>query len=79
MVQNSSPGRPYLGRRGQMKKENEHRINNESTAQEVRVEGEKIETGVYRNAKALKCAEEREGEIDEISKAADATGCKVIE
>lgn len=79
MVQNSSPGRPYLGRRGPMKKENEHRINNEITAHEVRVVGENIETGVYPISKALKIAEEMELDLVEISPSAVPPVCKVID
>lgn len=45
--------------------QNEHRLNNEITAQEVRVIGEDIEPGIYPLAQALKWAQEKEVDLVE--------------
>ncbi|MBX7205858.1 MAG: translation initiation factor IF-3 [Bacteroidia bacterium] len=79
MVQNPNQGRPFLGRRGPQKKENEHKINREITAHEVRVVGENIETGIYPLSQALKFAEELELDLVEISPTAVPPVCKVVD
>ncbi len=79
MVQNPNQGRPFLGRRGPQKKENEHKINKEITAHEVRVVGENIETGIYPLSQALKFAEELELDLVEISPTAVPPVCKVVD
>ncbi len=79
MVQNPNQGRPFLGRRGPQKRENEHKINREITAQEVRVVGENIETGIYPLSQALKFAEELELDLVEISPTAVPPVCKVVD
>jgi translation initiation factor IF-3 len=80
LQQKSNPGSPYMGRRGPFrKKENEHRINNEIMAQEVRVVGENIEPGVYPLSKAQKIAEELGLDLVEISPSAVPPVCKVVD
>ncbi len=79
MVQNPNQGRPFLGRRGPQKRENEHKINREITAHEVRVVGENIETGIYPLSQALKFAEELELDLVEISPTAVPPVCKVVD
>jgi translation initiation factor IF-3 len=79
LVQNPNQGRPFLGRRGPQKRENEHKINREITAQEVRVVGENIETGIYPLSQALKFAEELELDLVEISPTAVPPVCKVVD
>lgn len=59
--------------------QNEHRLNNEITAPQVRVIGEGIEPGVYPIAVALKMAEEKEVDLVEISPNAEPPVCRVID
>ncbi len=56
-----------------------HKINRFITADEVRVVGEGIESGVYPIAKALKIAEEMELDLVEISPNAEPPVCKVVD
>jgi translation initiation factor IF-3 len=60
-------------------KQNEHRLNNEITAAEVRVVGEDIEPGVYTVAQALRMAQEREVDLVEISPNAVPPVCRLID
>lgn len=59
--------------------QNEHRLNNEITAPEVRVVGEDIEPGVYPLAEALKMATAREVDLVEISPNAVPPVCRLID
>lgn len=67
---------PYQGRQ---KKQNEHRLNDEITAKEVRVVGENIEPAVYPLEKALKMAQEMEVDLVEISPTAVPPVCRLID
>jgi translation initiation factor IF-3 len=60
-------------------KQNEHRLNREITAPEVRVVAEDIEPGVYPIAQAIKWAEEREVDLVEISPNAVPPVCRIID
>ncbi|MCD6011287.1 MAG: translation initiation factor [Flavipsychrobacter sp.] len=59
--------------------QNEHKLNNEITAQEVRVIGEDIEPGVYPLAVAIKMAADKEVDLVEISPNAVPPVCRVID
>src|SRR6476469_5415724 len=59
--------------------QNEHRLNNEITAPEVRVIGEGIEPGVYPLAQALKMAQAQEVDLVEISPNAVPPVCRIID
>lgn len=59
--------------------QNEHRLNNEITAPEVRVIGEDIEPGIYPLAQALKWAVEKEVDLVEISPNAVPPVCRLID
>ena len=64
----------------QQKDENELRINNQITAQQVRLVGENIpEQGVYPIAKAMRLADELELDLVEISAKADPPVCKILD
>ncbi len=59
--------------------QNEHKLNNEITAPEVRVVGEDIEPGVYPLAVALKMATDKQVDLVEISPNAVPPVCRIIE
>ena len=59
--------------------QNEHRLNNEITALEVRVIGEDIEPGVYPVAVAIKMAQAKEVDLVEISPNAVPPVCRIID
>jgi translation initiation factor IF-3 len=59
--------------------QNEHRLNNEITAQEVRVIGEDIEPGIYPIAEAIKMAIAKEADLVEISPTAVPPVCRIID
>jgi translation initiation factor IF-3 len=59
--------------------QNEHRLNREITALEVRLIGEGIEPGVYPIAQALRFAEEQEVDLVEISPNAVPPVCRLID
>ncbi|GAA4465878.1 translation initiation factor IF-3 [Nemorincola caseinilytica] len=59
--------------------QNEHRLNNEITAPEVRVVGEDMEPGVYPIAEAIKMAIAREVDLVEISPNAVPPVCRLID
>jgi len=69
------------GRRGPARiiKEDQHRINNKITANEVRLVGDNIEGGVYSLRKALEKAENMGLDLVEISPKAKPPVCKIIE
>lgn len=74
-MQKRSKGKPFFRPRQLAR---EHRLNDEITAQEVRVVGEDIEPGVYPVAEAIKMAEEREVDLVEISPNAVPPVCRLI-
>ena len=59
--------------------QNEHRLNNEITAPEVRVIGEDIEPGIYPIAVAIKMAQAKEVDLVEISPTAVPPVCRLID
>lgn len=59
--------------------QNEHRLNNEITAPEVRVIGEDIEPGIYPIAVAIKMAQGKEVDLVEISPSAVPPVCRIID
>ncbi len=67
---------PYFKPR---QKENEHRLNQEITVQEVRLIGEGIEPGVYPIAEALRMAKEQEVDLVEVSPNAVPPVCRIID
>lgn len=75
-MQKRSKGKPFFKPR---QVQNEHRLNREITAQEVRVIGEDVEPGIYPLAAALRMAEEREVDLVEISPNATPPVCRLID
>ena len=75
-MQKRPKGKPFFKPRVP---QNEHRLNREITAQEVRVVGEGIEPGVYPLAEALKMAEAQEVDLVEISPNAVPPVCRLID
>jgi len=75
-MQKRSKGRPPFRPRVP---QNEHRLNNEITAPEVRVIGEGIEPGVYPIAEAIKMAIAQEVDLVEISPNGVPPVCRVID
>jgi translation initiation factor IF-3 len=59
--------------------QNEHRLNSEITAPEVRVIGEGIEIGVYPIAQAIQMAKDQEVDLVEISPNAVPPVCRIID
>lgn len=59
--------------------QNEHRLNREITAQEVRLIGEGVEPAVYPLAEALRLAQEQEVDLVEISPNAVPPVCRLID
>jgi len=59
--------------------QNEHRLNNEITAPEVRVIGDDVEPGVYPIAEAIKMAIAKEVDLVEISPNAVPPVCRIID
>lgn len=59
--------------------ENPHNINEDITADEVRLVGDNVEVGVYTVSKALELAREQELDLVEISPNADPPVCKIID
>ncbi len=67
-------------RQAQRRDENELNINEQISAQQVRLVGDNIpEPGVYPIAKALQMADEQELDLVEISAAADPPVCKILD
>jgi translation initiation factor IF-3 len=75
-MQKRSKGKPFFKPRVP---QNEHRLNREITAAEVRVVGEGIEPGLYTLAEALKMAEAQEVDLVEISPNAVPPVCRLID
>ncbi|HYD21666.1 MAG TPA: translation initiation factor IF-3, partial [Flavipsychrobacter sp.] len=75
-MQKRGKGKPFFKPR---QVQNEHRLNREITAAEVRVIGEDIEPGVYPIAQAIKMAEEQEVDLVEISPNAVPPVCRLID
>lgn len=65
--------------RGRRITEPEHRINDRITANEVRLVGENIESGVYSRSEALRIAQEQEVDLVEISPNAVPPVCRLID
>ncbi|WP_207420858.1 translation initiation factor IF-3 [Desertivirga arenae] len=72
-------GRPGGSRPPMKKKEAEHNINQFIRAQQVRLVGDNVETGIYSLQDALKIADEQELDLVEISPNASPPVCKVID
>ena len=72
-------GRPGGSRLPMKKKEAEHNINQFIRAQQVRLVGDNIETGIFSLQEALKIADEQELDLVEISPNANPPVCKVID
>ena len=75
-MQKRSKGRPPFKPRIP---QNEHRLNNEITAPEVRLIGEDVEPAVYPLAEALRMAREKEVDLVEISPNAVPPVCRLID
>jgi len=75
-MQKRSKGRPPFKPRIP---QNEHRLNNEITAPEVRLIGEDVEPAVYPIAEALRMAREKEVDLVEISPNAVPPVCRLID
>lgn len=75
-MQRRSKGKPFFKPR---QLQREHRLNEEITAQEVRVVGEDIEPGVYPIAQAIKFAQDKEVDLVEISPNAVPPVCRLID
>ncbi|MBK43590.1 MAG: translation initiation factor IF-3 [Flavobacteriaceae bacterium] len=60
-------------------KEDKHRINDKITVDELRLVGENVQVGVYKLAKALSIAKEKELDLVEISPNAEPPVCKVMD
>ena len=75
-MQKRPKGKPFFRPRVP---QNEHRLNNEITAPEVRVIGEDIEPGIYPVAEALKMAIAKEVDLVEISPNAVPPVCRLID
>ncbi|XZF13981.1 translation initiation factor IF-3 [Chitinophagaceae bacterium MMS25-I14] len=75
-MQKRSKGRPPFKPRVP---QNEHRLNEEITAQEVRLVGDDIEPAVYALADALRMAREKEVDLVEISPNAVPPVCRLID
>ncbi len=69
------------GMRGRFapRKEAEHRINHHIRAQQVRLVGENIETGIYTTQDAMRIAQEQGLDLVEISPTVDPPVCKVVD
>ena len=75
--------RPQGGRnkfRGNQKKDkDEHAINDQIRAQEVRLVGDNVEEGIYPIAKAIQIADELELDLIEIAPMAKPPVCRVMD
>ncbi|MCS6819274.1 MAG: translation initiation factor IF-3, partial [Chitinophagales bacterium] len=65
--------------KGPVKKETEHRINDQITAPEVRVVGENVQQGIYPIKDALNMAMEMGLDLVEISPTANPPVCRIID
>ena len=75
-MQKRPKGKPFFRPR---LPQNEHRLNSEITAPQVRVIGEDIEPGIYPIAEAIKMAIDQEVDLVEISPNAVPPVCKLID
>ncbi|MEO0311900.1 MAG: hypothetical protein RIQ89_1557 [Bacteroidota bacterium] len=73
------PKPPYQGRGKFVKKEREHKINEEITAPRVRLTGEGIVSDIYPIAEALRLAKAAEIDLVEIVPNADPPVCRIID
>lgn len=62
-----------------IRKEREHRINEEIDVPEVRVVGEDVTPGVYPTAQALQMAKDKEVDLVEISPSATPPVCRMVD
>ena len=75
-----APRRPYQGNRFRpRKKENEHYINEDIEAPEVRLVGDNVESGVYSIEKARQLAESLNLDLVAISPNVDPPVCKIVD
>ncbi|MBR6757651.1 MAG: translation initiation factor IF-3 [Bacteroidaceae bacterium] len=74
---NGSP-RPQRGA-GKNDGKEQHRINNQIRAREVRLVGDNVEQGVYSLQEALRIADEQELDLIEISPNAEPPVCKILD
>ncbi len=74
---NGSP-RPQRGA-GKNDGKEQHRINNQIRAREVRLVGDNVEQGVYTLQEALRIADEQELDLIEISPNAEPPVCKILD
>ena len=75
-MQKKPKGKPFFRPR---LPQNEHKLNNEITAPEVRVIGDEIEPGIYPIAEAIKMAIAKEVDLVEISPNAVPPVCRIID
>lgn len=76
MIQKRPKGKPFFRPR---LPQNEHRLNNEITALEVRVIGDDIEPAIYPTSVAVKMALEKGVDLVEISPSAVPPVCRIID
>ena len=70
--------RPQRGA-GKNESKDQHRINNQIRAREVRLVGDNVEQGVYTLQEALRIADEQELDLIEISPNAEPPVCKILD
>ncbi len=70
---------PRNNNRRPLKKQREHRINEEIDTPQVRLVGENLEPGVYTTSKALELCKELEVDLVEISPNADPPVCRAVD
>ena len=81
MENKPKPAGPRPQQRGGARPENkdQHRINNQIRAREVRLVGDNVEQGVYSLQEALRMADELELDLIEISPNAEPPVCKILD
>ena len=75
----AGPQRPPQGRKNDKEKGDQHAINDNIRAKEVRLVGDNVEQGVYPIAEALRIADELELDLIEISPNANPPVCRVLD
>ena len=75
----TGPQRPPQGRKNDKEKGDQHAINDNIRAKEVRLVGDNVEQGVYPIAEALRIADELELDLIEISPNANPPVCRVLD
>ncbi len=71
--------RPQQQRGGRNENKDQHRINTQIRAREVRLVGDNVEQGVYSLQEALRLADELELDLIEISPNAEPPVCKILD